>query len=220
MTSPQAAAEAAGAFRTLDDVDVRGKRVLLRVDLNVPMADGAVLDGHPHHPHAADPARKSPTGAAARSSCRISAGRRNGPDRANSLEPLAIAIERELGRVVAFADDCVGPQAEAAVAAMADGDIVLLENTRFHAGETKNDPALVAAMAKLGDLYVNDAFSAAHRAPRLDRGPRPRASGRRRPRHAGRTRPPRPRAAQPRAPGRGDRRAAPKCPPSSTCSAI
>ncbi len=163
MTSPQAAAEAAAGFRTLDDVDVRGKRVLLRVDLNVPMADGAVLDGT--RITRMLPTLREIADGGGRAILLSHFGRpKNGPDRANSLEPLAIAIERELGRRVAFADDCVGPQAEAAVAAMADGDILLLENTRFHAGETKNDPALVAAMAKLGDLYVNDAFSAAHRA--------------------------------------------------------
>jgi phosphoglycerate kinase len=89
---------------------------------------------------------------------------KDGPDEKNSLKPLAAALARESGRPVAFAADCIGPVAEAAVAALKDGDILLLENTRFHAGETKNDPAFAAALAKLGDLYVNDAFSAAHRA--------------------------------------------------------
>ena len=74
------------------------------------------------------------------------------------------ALSAVLGRPVAFAEDCIGPKAEAAVAAMKDGDVLLLENTRFHKGEEKNDPDFAAALAKLGDLYVNDAFSAAHRA--------------------------------------------------------
>jgi phosphoglycerate kinase len=165
MMSPEAASDAASGagFRTLDNVDVTGKRVLLRVDLNVPMADGAILDRTritrmlPTVLEIADKGGKV--------ILLSHFGRpKNGPDAENSLEPVAIAIERELGRTVTFVDDCIGPQAETAVAAMADGDIVLLENTRFHAGETKNDPALVAAMAKLGDIYVNDAFSAAHRA--------------------------------------------------------
>ena len=81
-----------------------------------------------------------------------------------SLKPLAEALSAALKRPVGFAEDCIGPEAEAAVAALADGDILLLENTRFHAGEEKNDPAMAAALAKLADAYVNDAFSAAHRA--------------------------------------------------------
>jgi len=163
MMAPKAATAAAEHFRTLDEAHLAGKRVLLRVDLNVPMAEGAILD-------ATRIKRMMPT------LCEIVAkggkaillshfGRpKGGPDTKNSLAPLAGAIAAEIRLPVAFATDCVGEPAETAVAAMADGDILLLENTRFHAGETKNDPALVAAMAKLGDLYVNDAFSAAHRA--------------------------------------------------------
>jgi phosphoglycerate kinase len=83
---------------------------------------------------------------------------------ADSLKPIAAALAERLGEPVAFAEDCVGPQAEAAIAALKDGEVLLLENTRFHAGEEKNDPAFVQGLAKLGDLYVNDAFSAAHRA--------------------------------------------------------
>ena len=84
--------------------------------------------------------------------------------RKNSLRPVAAARRRGLGRPVGFADDCIGAAAEAAIATMKDGDILLLENTRFHKGEEKNDPAFVEELAKLGDIYVNDAFSAAHRA--------------------------------------------------------
>jgi phosphoglycerate kinase len=80
------------------------------------------------------------------------------PDPKYTLKPVAAALSRELGKPVAFADDCIGPAAETAVAAMHDGDVLLLENTRFHAGEEKNDPAFVAALAKLGDVYVYDAF--------------------------------------------------------------
>jgi phosphoglycerate kinase len=163
FTAPQAATGAAEPFRTLDDVVVKGKRVLLRADLNVPMADGEVLDR-------TRITRMLPTleEIAAKGGKVILLshfGRpKDGPDEKNSLKPLAAALARESGRPVAFAADCIGPVAEAAVAALKDGDILLLENTRFHAGETKNDPAFAAALAKLGDLYVNDAFSAAHRA--------------------------------------------------------
>ena len=89
---------------------------------------------------------------------------KNGPEAETSLKPVAVALEHELGRMVSFASDCIGEVAKSAVNALRDGDILLLENTRFHSGETKNDPAFVEALAELGDLYVNDAFSTAHRA--------------------------------------------------------
>jgi phosphoglycerate kinase len=89
---------------------------------------------------------------------------KGGPDEANSLKPIAPVLAEHLGKPVAFAEDCIGDLAKAAVAKMRDGDVLLLENTRFHKGEEKNDPAFVAALAELGDVYVNDAFSAAHRA--------------------------------------------------------
>ena len=89
---------------------------------------------------------------------------KGGPDEANSLRPVAAAVADLYGKPVGFAADCIGPVAEAAVASLKDGDVLLLENTRFHKQEEKNDPAFVEALAKLGDLYVNDAFSAAHRA--------------------------------------------------------
>src|ERR671920_41138 len=91
-------------------------------------------------------------------------GRPKGRDPKDSLKPVAAAVSQELGRPVGFADDCVGEAAARAIAAMKDGDVLLLENTRFHAGEERNDRAFVEELAKLGDLYVNDAFSAAHRA--------------------------------------------------------
>ncbi|MFT4098759.1 MAG: phosphoglycerate kinase [Rhodoblastus sp.] len=151
------------AFRTLDSLDPKGKRVLVRVDLNVPMEDGKVTDATridrilPTIRELADKGGKVILLA--------HFGRpKNGPDEANSLKPVGEALAVHLGRPVAFAADCIGEVAEKAVAAMKDGDVLLLENTRFHKGEEKNDPAIVDALAKLGDAYVNDAFSAAHRA--------------------------------------------------------
>ena len=88
----------------------------------------------------------------------------NGPEPKNSLKPVAVELERQLGRYIAFASDCAGVVAKSAVDAMHDGGVLVLENTRFHAAETKNDPAFVDALAELGDIYVNDAFSTAHRA--------------------------------------------------------
>ncbi len=151
------------AFRTLDSADLKGKRVLLRVDLNVPMENGKVGDATridrvlPTITEIADKGGKVVLLA--------HFGRpKGGPDEANSLRPVAAAVGERLGRPVGFASDCVGEVAAKAIAGMKDGDVLLLENTRFHKGEEKNDPAFVAELAKLGDVYVNDAFSAAHRA--------------------------------------------------------
>jgi phosphoglycerate kinase len=150
------------SFRTLDDADVKGKRVLLRVDLNVPMEDGRVTD-------ATRIARVLPTiQEIARKGGKVILlahfGRPKGRDPKESLKPVAAAVAEHLGRPVAFAEDCIGDAASRAAKGMKDGDIVVLENTRFHVGEEKNDPAFAKALAKLGDIYVNDAFSAAHRA--------------------------------------------------------
>ncbi|MDB5650297.1 MAG: phosphoglycerate kinase [Hyphomicrobiales bacterium] len=151
------------SFRTLDQADVSGKRVLLRVDLNLPMENGRISDATRIErivPTIAELARKG-----ARIVLLAHFGRpKNGPDEANSLKPIAAALGEHVGRNVAFAADCIGSVAEDAVAKLREGEILLLENTRFHKGEEKNDPAFVASLAKLGDLYVNDAFSAAHRA--------------------------------------------------------
>ena len=116
-------------------------------------------------------------------------GRPKGRDPEESLKPVATAVAQVIGRPVGFADDCIGEVAEKAIAAMQDGDIVCLENTRFHKEEEKNDPAFVAALAKLGDIWVNDAFSAAHRAHASTEGlgHAPLC----RPHHAGRARGPR-----------------------------
>jgi phosphoglycerate kinase len=151
------------SFRTLDDVDVKGKRVLLRVDLNVPMEDGRVTD-------ATRIERILPTinelvGKGAKVILLSHFGRPKGQRvEEESLRHVLPALEQHLKRKIAFADDCVGDAAAAVVAAMKDGDVALLENTRFHKGEEKNDPAFIEAVAKNGDLFVNDAFSAAHRA--------------------------------------------------------
>ena len=158
-----AAGEGAGAFRGLDDADVGGKRVLVRVDLNVPMAKGVVSDYT--RVSRVVPTLRELSDRGAKVVVLSHFGRPDGQRTIkDSLAPLAVALERELARTVTFADECVGPVAEAAVAAMQDGDVLLLQNARFHKGETANDPAFVAALAKLGDVYVNDAFSAAHRA--------------------------------------------------------
>ena len=152
------------AFRTLDDIEVAGKRVLVRVDLNVPTREGAVGDTTRID-------RVAPTliELAGRGATVIVAshfGRPKGrPVPAMSLEPLVEPLSRALGGLpVRFVPDCIGAEAEAAVAALAPGDVALLENLRFHAGEEANDPAFADALARLADLYVNDAFSAAHRA--------------------------------------------------------
>jgi phosphoglycerate kinase len=151
-------------FRTLDGVDVRGRRVLIRVDLNVPMQDGKVADATRIERVA--PTIRELAGKGARVVVLSHFGRPKGkPSAAMSQRPLVEPLAGALGGAkVAFAEDCIGPKAEAAVAALADGQVVLLENVRFHEGEEANDKAFVAALAKLGDLYVNDAFSAAHRA--------------------------------------------------------
>jgi phosphoglycerate kinase len=151
-------------FRTLDDIgDVSGKRVLVRVDLNVPMSGGEVTD-------ATRIERVAPTiielsDAGAKVILLAHFGRPKGrPSAEFSLQPVAAATAGIVGRPVAFASDCIGAAAADAIAAMSEGDILLLENTRFHAQEEENDPAFSRALAANGDLYVNDAFSAAHRA--------------------------------------------------------
>ncbi|MBP0445965.1 phosphoglycerate kinase [Roseomonas sp. SSH11] len=151
------------SFRTLDQLDAKGKRVLLRADLNVPVRDGAITDRTRIERLSPTIRELSDKGAkvVVLSHFDRPKGKRV-PEM--SLKPLAEALSSVLGKPVAFADDCIGPEAEAAVAKLQDGEVLLLENTRYHAGEEKNDPQLSADLAKLGDAYVNDAFSAAHRA--------------------------------------------------------
>jgi phosphoglycerate kinase len=150
-------------FHTLDGVDLKRKRVLLRVDLNVPVENGIVTDAT-----RIERAAPSITDIADRGGKVILLshfGRPKGKrDPKQSLKPVAAEVARVIKRPVKFADDCIGESAESAVAALRPGDVLCLENTRFHAGEEKNDPDFVAALAKLGDVWVNDAFSAAHRA--------------------------------------------------------
>ena len=150
-------------FPTIDEMpELTGKRVLVREDLNVPMLDGRVSDATRLTATVSTLAALADRGAKVLVLAHF--GRPQGRSAADSLAPVVPALAAVLGRPVAFIDDCVGAAAEAAVAALAPGDIAVLENTRFHAGETANDPAFVAALARLGDFYVNDAFSAAHRA--------------------------------------------------------
>ena len=149
-------------FRTLDHVDVKGKRVLVRVDLNVPVDHGVVTDATRIERMA--PAITEIADKGAKVILLSHFGRPKGRDAKNSLKPVAAEVARIVKRPVKFADDCIGETAERAVAAMKQGEIVCLENTRFYPGEEKNDPTFVAALAKLGDIWVNDAFSAAHRA--------------------------------------------------------
>ena len=152
------------AFRSLDDIKVAGKRVLVRVDLSVPMRDGAVGD-------ATRIDRVAPTLAelAARGAKVIVVSHfsrpRGKPVASMSLAPLAAPLSRALGgRPIRFVPECIGGQVQEATASLAPGDIALLENLRFHPGEEANDPAFADALASLADLYVNDAFSTAHRA--------------------------------------------------------
>ena len=151
------------SFRTLDDLDVKGKRVLVRADLNVPVADGKVTDATRIERQA--PTIRDLAQAGARVVVLSHFDRPKGKVVPSmSLKVLVEPLSKAVGRPVAFADDCIGPEAQAAVAALKDGDVLLLENTRFHKGEEENDPAMAKELAALGDLYVNDAFSAAHRA--------------------------------------------------------
>ncbi len=150
-------------LKTTDAVDVAGKRVLVRADLNVPVHGGQVSD-------ATRLERLVPgLQALARRGARVIVmshfGRpKSGPDPELSLKPVAEALQRLIGAPVAFAEDCIGPKAEAAVSKLAKGGILVLENLRFHKGEEKNDAAFAVALAALGDLFVGDAFSTAHRA--------------------------------------------------------
>jgi phosphoglycerate kinase len=152
------------SFKTLDDIgDVTGKRVLVREDLNVPMDGARVTDDTRLRAAAPTIAELSDKGAIVLVLAHF--GRPKGERKPElSLAQLTLPLKDVIGREVMFIDDCAGPDAEKAVAMLQPGDVAILENTRFHKGEEKNDPSLVAAMARLGHLYVNDAFSAAHRA--------------------------------------------------------
>jgi phosphoglycerate kinase len=149
--------------RLLDGVDVRGKRVLLRADLNVPVREGRISDLT--RIERLSPTIKELSAAGARVVVCSHFDRPKGkPVPEMSLRPMADALGEVLGRPVAFAEDCIGKPAAQAVSALRDGDVLVLENTRFHAGEEKNEAEFARALAANADLFVNDAFSAAHRA--------------------------------------------------------
>lgn len=151
------------AWKTLDEMDLNGKTVLTRVDINVPVKDGVVTDDT--RIQRILPTIRDILAAGGKPVLLAHFGRPKGervPDM--SLSVVRPALEAALGSPVKFAEDCIGGPAKQAVAALEAGEVLLLENTRYHAAETKNDPAFAAALAALGDVYCNDAFSAAHRA--------------------------------------------------------
>jgi phosphoglycerate kinase len=151
------------AKKTVKDVDVRGKRVLVRVDFNVPLADGTVTDDT--RVRAALPTLRYLVDHGARVIVISHLGRPKGaPDPAFSLRPVRRVLQRLMGRNVVFVDDIVGTEAQEAVGRMVDGEIVMLENVRFEPGEKANDPGFARKLAALADIYVDDAFGAAHRA--------------------------------------------------------
>ena len=150
-------------YETIHDAPFAGKRVLVRVDLNVPVENGRVSDAT--RIQRVVPTIRTIADKGGKVILLAHFGRpKGGPDAANSLAFVAEALAETLGHAVGFAPDCRGEIAARAIEAMQPGDVLLLENTRFYKGEEKNDPAFVDALAALGDLYVNDAFSAAHRA--------------------------------------------------------
>lgn len=152
------------SIKTIDDLDARGKRVLVRVDFNVPVSDGVVTDDT--RIKAALPTIEKLVGDGARVILMSHLGRPSGEgfEEKFSLRPAALRLAELLGKPVAFAKDTVGEDAQEKVAALREGDVLLLENLRFDKREKKNDPAFCEELAKLGDAYVNDAFGTAHRA--------------------------------------------------------
>lgn len=150
-------------LKTTQSLDVRGKRVLVRADLNVPVKNAKVTDAT--RLERLVPGLKDLAGRGAKVVVLSHFGRpKSGPEAEFSLKPVADALSSLLGKPVTFATDCVGDAAAATIAALKDGDVAVLENLRFHKGEEKNDPAFAAELAKLGDIFVGDAFSCAHRA--------------------------------------------------------
>ncbi len=150
---------------TVEDIDVKGKRVLVRCDFNVPLKDGKITNDN-RITAALPTIQKLIENGGKVILCSHLGKPKNGPEEKFSLAPVAVRLSELLGKEVKFAADpeVVGPNAKAAVAAMKDGDVVLLENTRFRKEETKNDPAFSKELASLADVYVNDAFGSAHRA--------------------------------------------------------
>src|SRR3954462_11516023 len=151
------------AKKTVAQLDVKGKRVLVRVDFNVPLDDSLQVTDD-RRIRSAVPTNKSIIDRGGKAILMSHLGRpKAGPEKKFSLKPAADTLSKLLNKPVTLTEDCVGPKPQDAVAAMKDGDVVLLENTRFHKEEEKNDPAFAAQLASLGDLYVNDAFGTAHR---------------------------------------------------------
>ncbi|HOJ00979.1 MAG TPA: phosphoglycerate kinase [Anaerolineaceae bacterium] len=151
------------AKKTIKDIDVQGKKVLVRVDFNVPLKDGAVSDDT--RIRAALPTiQYLLEGNAAVILCSHLGRPKNGVDPQYSLKPVAEYLARLIPQKVNFAEDCIGPAAQKASGELKSGEVLVLENTRFHAGETKNDPAMAKELASLADIFVNDAFGSAHRA--------------------------------------------------------
>jgi phosphoglycerate kinase len=149
--------------KTLDDIDVSGKRVLCRVDFNVPQDDNGVITDDTRI-RATLPTLQRLIDAGAKIILMSHLGRPKGVDKKWRLDPVAERLTKLIGVKVKKVDDCIGPDVEEAAAALQPGEILLLENVRFHPEEEKNDPAFAGALAKLGDVYVNDAFGTAHRA--------------------------------------------------------
>ena len=150
-------------WKTLDDMDLDDKRVLVRVDINVPMQDGVVSDDT--RIIRIVPTVRDILAAGGIPVLLAHFGRPKGQRRPEfSLQPLVVCLEQALGTPVMFAADCIGAGPAAALQALPKGEVLLLENTRYHAAEEANDPGFAAQIAKLGDIYCNDAFSAAHRA--------------------------------------------------------
>ena len=151
------------SFKTIDDIDFLGKTVLVRVDFNVPVQNGKVTDAT--RIERALPTIRALTAKGARIVCLSHFGRPKGQPNADmSLRPIADSLAEALGKPVVFAGDCIGAEAESVVAGLAEDGVALMENVRFHSGEEANDAGFARALARLGHLYVNDAFSAAHRA--------------------------------------------------------
>ncbi|GBR00731.1 phosphoglycerate kinase [Acetobacter oeni] len=151
------------SFRTLDTLDPRGKKILLRADLNVPVRDGTISDLT--RIERLTPTIRELADKGGRVIVVSHFDRPKGkPVPEMSLAPISEALARVLGKKITFVPDCVGAVAQNAVAAMTDGDVIVLENTRFYPGEEQNDPEMAKSLASLADIYVNDAFSAAHRA--------------------------------------------------------
>ena len=150
-------------MKSMRELPLAGRRLFLRVDFNVPIAEGRVSDTT--RIRETLPTVRAAAEAGARVLCASHLGKPKGkPDPKYSLAPVAVAFAQLLGRPVRFVDDCAGPEAERAARSLQDGEVLLLENLRFHAGEEKNDPEFAAALAALCEVYVDDAFGAAHRA--------------------------------------------------------